>query len=395
MGVMNVATYGFTVLAARVLGPRPYGALASLMATLLVISVLQLALQATAARRISAEPEHVQQIEKVILRVTYRAAAALGLLLLVLTPLVNQVLRLDNLLTAALVAVAAVPLTVIGGQAGILQGEKRWRPLALVYVVAGVPRLIIGGAFILVTPTETAAMLGVTVAAFAPVVVGWYALRGVRPAGAASEQHAAGQIIRETLHNSQALFAFFGLSNADVIVARNVLDSHSAGLYAGGLILTKAVLFLPQFVVVIAFPEMSSTTARRHALTRSLTVIAVLGAASTLVAWMLPRLALVFVGGDKYAEIDDRLWAFGALGTALSMLQLLVYSVLARQGLKSVYLVWTALVVLVGIGYTVDSVSGLLATVLTVDFTLFALLFAISLARSREPDDLVPDDPAQ
>jgi hypothetical protein len=33
--------------------------------------------------------------------------------------------------------------------------------------------------------------------------------------------------------------------------------------------------------------------------------------------------------------------------------------------------------------------------VLTVDFTLFALLFAISLARSREPDDLVPDDPAQ
>jgi ABC-type enterochelin transport system permease subunit len=131
---------------------------------------------------------------------------------------------------------------------------------------------------------------------------------------------------------------------------------------------------------------MSSASARRHALTRSLVVIALLGAASTLVAWLLPRLALVFVGGDKYAEIDHRLWAFGALGTALSMLQLLVYSVLARQGQKSVYLLWTALVALVVIGYTADSVSGLLAIVLTVDVTLFALLFGISLARSREPD---------
>ena len=68
MAVMNVATYGFTMLAARFLGPQAYGALAGLMATLLVISVLQLGLQATAARRISADPDHVSQIEAIILQ---------------------------------------------------------------------------------------------------------------------------------------------------------------------------------------------------------------------------------------------------------------------------------------------------------------------------------------
>ena len=102
MAVMNLATYGFTMAAARLLGPQAYGAFASLMATLLVITVLQLGLQATAARRIAAEPEHVAKIEKTILGVTYRAAAALGVLLLVLTPVLNAVLRLDSLLTAAL-----------------------------------------------------------------------------------------------------------------------------------------------------------------------------------------------------------------------------------------------------------------------------------------------------
>ena len=63
-------------------------------------------------------------------------------------------------------------------------------------------------------------------------------------------------------HNSHALLAFFALSNVDVVVARNVLAEHQAGLYAGGLILTKAVLFLPQFVVVIVFPSMSSAAVR-------------------------------------------------------------------------------------------------------------------------------------
>ena len=88
-------------------------------------------------------------------------------------------------------------------------------------------------------------------------------------------------MIRESILNSSVLLAFFALSNADIVVARNVLDEHDAGLYAGGLILTKAVLFLPQFVVVIAFPSMSTSSERRRALTLSLSLVAVLGALTT------------------------------------------------------------------------------------------------------------------
>ena len=64
--VMNVATYGFQLVAARRLGPEAYGGVASLMALLMVIGVAQLGLQATAARRIAAEPEHVGTIEHVM-----------------------------------------------------------------------------------------------------------------------------------------------------------------------------------------------------------------------------------------------------------------------------------------------------------------------------------------
>jgi O-antigen/teichoic acid export membrane protein len=397
MAVMNVTTYGFTIIAARLLGPKSYGALASLLATLLVIGVLQLSLQATAARRISADPDHVAQIERTVLAVTYRASLALGLVLLVLTPLVNHVLKLDSLATAALVAVAAVPLTMVGGQAGVLQGERRWWPLAVIYVGSGLPRLVFGTALIMWHPNETSAMLGVALGAVPPVVLGWWALRRKRVPGVTSEKHGLQLVLKEALHNSQALLAFFALSNADVVVARNVLPEHDAGLYAGGLILTKAVLFLPQFVIVVAFPAMSTSEERRGALTRSLLLVGALGVCATLGALLVKDLALIFVGGDEYREIASTLWVFAILGTALSMLQLLVYSVLAQQGRRPVYLVWAAFVTVVGVGYFLDSLHALITLVVVTDLVLFALLLGLSLYMlSRSPNveaDLETGDP--
>lgn len=385
IGVMNVATYGFTMVAARLLGPQKYGALASLMAMLLIFGVLQLGLQATAARRIAAEPDHVGRIEHSIMAVTYRAALALGALLVLAAPLVDLLLRLDNLLAAALVGVAAVPMTIMGGQAGILQGERRWWPLAVLYVAAGVPRLVVGTALIWWQPSVVNAMLSVVFGLFAPVVVGWLALRHKRQPGASAD-HGFRTVIRESIHNSQALLAFFAVTNVDVVIARNVLPDQQAGLYAAGLIMAKAVLFLPQFVVIVAFPSMSSADERRRALTRSLTLVAILGAGATAAAWALPQLASIFVGGAEYAEIEPRLWLFATLGTLLSMLQLLVYSVLARQGQRSVYAVWLALVAIVAIGLTTSSVTGLLTVVLVVDAVLLVLLLAASLAIVRRPE---------
>jgi len=383
--VMNLATYAFQMVAARILGPAQYGGVASLMALMLVVAVAQLGLQATAARRISATPDHVAQIERVILRVTYRASFALGLIMLLLAPLVWKLLRLDSIAPALLVAVATVPLTILGGQTGILQGERRWLALGAMYVAMGVPRLVLGGLFIAVRPTEGAAMAGVALALFLPVVLGHFLLRHPRVPGEDSELNHLRPTLREAVTNSTALLAFFVLSNADIVIARNTLDSHDAGLYAGGLILTKAVLFLPQFVVVVAFPSMSTVEERKKALLRSLALVSVLGACAVLGAWVLSDVAMIFVGGVDYSDVQSRLWLFAILGTLLSMLQLLVYSVLARQGTRSAYLVWVAVVAVVIGGLLQDSLDGLLMTVIIIDAVLFVTLLTLSLWRLRDP----------
>ncbi len=389
MGVMNLTTYGFVILAARLLGPAEYGALAAVMGVLLVVNVLSLGLQATGARRVSAAPERRPEIEREVLATSYGSALALGLLVLAATPVITSTLNLDSWAAAALIAATAVPLTVMGGQAGILQGERRWAPLAGIYLAVGLGRIGFGTLALIVEPNTLGAMVGVTLGALVPVVVGWWALRRPDrrvhvPAAftALSQRWAPGGVLRETFHNSHALLAFFALSNADVIIARSTLDEHQAGLYAAGLILSKAVLFLPQFVVVIAFPSMSKQGAGRQMHLVSLAAVLGIGAVTTLGVALLSPLAVVFVGGPEYADLQDRLWVFAALGTLLAMLQLMIYNIVARQRQRTVLLVWAALAVLIVAANAVDTLSSLLTVVVCIDAALFVVLLVRSLTPS-------------
>lgn len=384
--VMNVATYGFTMLAARIIGPSEYGAFVACLNLLVILQVVALGLQATAARRIAVDLGNVATIEGAILRTTTRVSVAVGALLLVLVPAVDALLNLDSLATAAVVAVAAVPLTLAGGQAGILQGERRWGALALFYVAGGVPRLVVGTAIILWRPDAASAILGVGIGYLFPLMVGWWTLRHRRTPESVAAEHSARSLLVESAHNAQVLFAYFALSSVDIMIARQVLDDHDAGLYASGLIMAKVMLFLPQFVVIVAFPDMASPTSRRRALVRSLLLVAALGVVMVVAARVLSGLAMVFVGGAEFGEVEDLLWAFAVLGTLLAMLQLQVYAVLARQGRRTVVLVWAALAVVVALGLRTDSVIGLVSVVVTVDAVLLSVLTVASLRLAREPE---------
>jgi hypothetical protein len=69
------------------------------------------------------------------------------------------------------------------------------------------------------------------------------------------------------------------------------------------------------------------------------------------------------------------------LGTLLALIQLLVYSVLARRGTRSAYVIWMAVVVLLALSPWVSTLTGLVTTVTLVDAALFAVLLGLTLWR--------------
>ncbi len=387
MGVMNVCTYAFTILCSRLLGPSEYGAVASLMGILLIVNVLSLGLQATGARRVASAPEERDRIEAEVLAAAWRAAIVLALVCLALTPVITAVLSLDSWLAGAMIGAAALPLTVMGGYAGILQGEHRWLSLGGIYLAMGVGRLAVGGLLVAFSPTASAAMLGVAIAAFAPPAVGALALGRLRPSVRLVPDHGR-RVLREVAHNSYALLAFFALSNSDIVAARAFFTPEEAGLYAAGLILTKAVLFLPQFVVVIAFPSMASTGSRQRMYLKALAVTATAGLLATACTAVLSPLAVVFVGGEQYAALEPMIWAFALLGTLYALVQLMVYEVVARQHSASVYLIWAGLAVVVGVTPALAAFDTLVVVVCAVNALVLLALLTTALMRRDAPSGL-------
>ncbi len=386
MGLMNVGTYGFALAAARVLGPREYGAVAAVMGLMMMLTVLSLGLQAAGARRVSVAPETLEATERETVAASYKVGLGLGALTLVAAPLVSDLLRLDSPGAAVLLALALVPLTVMGAYAGVFQGERRWGPLAAVYLGVGLGRLCFGLIGMAVRDDVVGAMAGVALGNAVPALLGWWFLRRPgrvrsQPAGPPPQRRASARaVLTEVAHNSHALLAFFTLSNIDVVIARNALDDHRAGLYAGGLILAKAVLFLPQFVVVIAFPTMVARGGSRMQ-AQALGLILVMGAAVTAGAAVLAPLAVLFVGGSAYLELEPFIWGFAAVGTLLSMVQLLVYQAIARQQRSAVVVVWAGLAVLLPAVLVIDRPTELLLWESTVHATVLLALLVLAARR--------------
>lgn len=358
MLAMSVLAYGFTIVAARLMIPAEFGALTALMSIILVANVASLGLQAAVARQLAVAPQHRSAIVARTSRVSLAVAAVVSSIVAISTVIATPLLRLDSYLPVLLCAAMIFPLTMMGAQAGVAQGTDRWARLATIYFAQGVGRIGGGVAGLLIEPSVTAAMAGLAVGAWVPVLAGGGLLRW-----ADSDTESTRPSIPDVLASSSALLAYFALSSSDAIIARAVLDPHESGLYASGLILAKSALFLPQFVSVVLFPALARDSGRQ---TRTFATgsVVLLGALVVTATAIFPSLALILVGGNDYAEVADYLWMFALSGSLLAVVHVLVFDALARQSRGVTLVQWGALGVIVLASFILDLDVPLLASVM-------------------------------
>lgn len=391
MTFTNLCAYVFVVAAIRWVAPADYGQVGAMMALLLVSTVVQTSLQANTARAAATTGLTTEWVRTRIVRAGMRAAGILMGGGLCLSPLIVRLLHISNWLTVALTVLTAAELAVIGAVGGLLQGKRRWYAFAGIQLSAGLGRLVVAVAVVRLWPSATGASLGVTVGTLPPLLAAAWLLRGevrraAEPATTASVAARPGLGLWSVLRDSHLLLALLVLSNLDVLMARVVLDAHASGLYAAGLTVTKAVLFLPQFVITIAFPAMVSSQSRRALRLTVATVLSV-GLLSTVAVAVIGPLALAFVGGSQYSAVEPQLWKFAVLGTVLSLVNVYVFRHLAAGRRGGEWWVWLAAVAAAVGGFVVRSVTGLLTVMVIVDIALLACL--IVLGRHDRADDSV------
>lgn len=343
LGIGQVFSYLLSLIGARALGPEKYGIFASMLALLLMGSVLAWGLQAAAAKRVVlADPEDRSALGMSILRWSAAAAGVVAAATAVISPLMMWLLHLDGPVLVILVALNLAPITVWGGLLGITQGRERNARLALIYAIGGIGRAVGGIALVIPTQSVEACLVGMAVGSWLATLASWIF---TKPLITTPAQRLA-NFRPDVIHATHALFALFVLTNLDVLLARHFLTPASAGIYAAGSVVTKVAFWLPQFVATVAYPRMADHR-RAQTLSRAAIAVVAIGTVTVVGVALMPNLVVAFVGGSAYQELASEVWIFAAIGASFALAQFLLYGQIAAGKRAAIAVLWIAVALLI------------------------------------------------
>ena len=394
-GLLNASNYAFHVVVSRLLGPSEYGALAALLAVVLVLSVpfavLQTALaNQTATLRGRDREREVAELAADALKTVLPFAWAAGVVVLVVgTPLLSIFLHV-GIAPAILLApyvVASVPLSVAYG---VLQGQLRFKALALLILVSVALRFVLGVTLVGVGLGISGALLGTVLATALTVPLALHVIRVDRVARR-SARRILDALRADVATALYGLTSFWVLAEVDVALARHYLSPDDAGYYSSAGLMARAPLFIAAAVGVVAFPRFVAGRTNEASLRRwlrvSVAATAVIGALGVggLVLLRDPLISIAF--GRSYLPGADLLPLLATAMACLAVVSVLVYFHIAVRSRAYMISVGGAAVEIVLIALFHDSGQEIAAVALAVGLLVALLQYqaASSICRWRPP----------
>ena len=372
----NVLAYGYQVVQARLLKPEEYAALTALFGILILESVSSQVIQsatATLAARYRARDEEAA-LHAFVRRWSLRigaAGAALGAIILVLSPIIASALALPQF-SVALLGLTLFLALVLTFALGLLQGLARfvWMGTALM-AQAGV-RLLVGAALVYAGFGVDGAFSGATAAIAGGLVIATIPLVPlIRAARGASVTHELGATeTRFFILSAVVLLAYAALTNIDAVLARSILPADQAGAYAGAITMGKIVLFAP---IAVGF-LLLERTARAHAkgedthraLYFALGVVLVTSGPVAALYVLAPEFVVPIVVGSQYPATARIVGVYGVAALANALLSLWIAYFIGRGEMRVGVLLALAVVVEVVLLLTTVSDAVAMARVVLV-----------------------------
>lgn len=332
IGVLTASNYVFHVAISRLLGPSQYGALAALLAVMMVLSVpfgvLQTVVaQRTASLRAHDRPDEIGSFAAVTLGGVLPIALAAGVAALVMAPLLGIFLDV-SFASSSLLAPYVVFGTLGAIPLGVLQGGMRFGGFA-VLVLSGVAiRLGTGVGLVELGLGVFGAMLASSLAAAASLALGLW-LIAIRRDWLTRTRRSLESVRGGFGPALVGLLSFWLLAQADIALARHYLPPDEAGFYSSAGLLARALLFMPGAVAIVAFPRFVEARQRGDDSFRWLRTSLIAGSALMLAA--LPILVLFrdfiveLAFGEQFANAADLMPLLCAAMAALALVGLLVY----------------------------------------------------------------------
>ena len=320
--LVNAGNYVFNLLLGRWLGPAAFADLNLVVTLFLITSFLTAGLQMPTARFVAlyVADQNVAAIAALRRWGSWMAGwvgLALAAVFVLGAPIWAAFFDTESTWPFVILGLF-VPFYLIQGiDRGVLQGQTRFRALAVSYQVEMWSRLALSVALVALGWAVNGAVVGVGLSFVAVWLVTRRATSGLPPAEA-----FAPQMRRELLNFvGPVLVAQLGqilINNSDVLIVRHFFEAESAGHYAALALIGRIVFFATWSVVTAMFPIVAQRhrrgEAHRSLLYLSLGAVLLVSFGIVGVTYLFPDLIVSLLFGAAYLSIAPLLWLY-ALAT--------------------------------------------------------------------------------
>ena len=333
VGISNLCAYGFHLVSARSLGPTSYGDVAALAALVGIVALPLGGVQVFVARHVATSAAQRRPLDDRAYVSNFTGAmamigAAVGLLLVALSPLIKAGLGIASLSAVMLAAAATAPAVVAPALVGAAQGVQRFVLLGCALAAPAALRMVLAALALSAGFGVAGTMAGSLAASLFAVALPMFALRHSLAPVRSWRPHLSRNDRRALVPVVAGMLAITCLTTDDLVAAKVAFTPHQAGLYGAASLIGRVILYLPLAIVTVLLPRVASrVSAGRDAgklLTTSLLSTGVFCLLFTAVYATLPHLIVRVAFGSKYEGSSSLLWMFGISMTLYSLLNVLL-----------------------------------------------------------------------
>jgi O-antigen/teichoic acid export membrane protein len=380
MTVVNAGNYVYNLIMGRWLGPSLFADLSLIVTLLLIVTFITAPIQMTTARysAIHTADGDMKALAS-IRRFIWRAAVVFGLTLTVLfaifAPLLQKFFHTQSSLPFIIFG-AALPFSLLQGvDRGILQGQTRFKILAISYQVEMWTRLLVSIGLVALGLSVNGAVIGISLSFIATWLTARLAVKGLFTKENISKEVRTGLIAFAT----PVLIAQLGqilINNSDVILVKRFYEAEQAGQYAALALIGRIVFFATWSVVTTMFPIVAQKQKmgepHGHLLWLSLGIVTAVSMPIVLLTLFVPEWIVRILFGAQYLGIAPLLWLYALATSLYAMANVVInYRLSLGKGMETRFAIAAGVAQVVGIILFHQT----LAQVVYVQVAVMAVLF--------------------
>lgn len=329
---ISVGNYIFHLFLGRILGPKDYGVLASLLSISVILSIPMGTVQTVIIK--SASDLKVKNNYPGLHYLTnyfLKSLSVIGILFfLFITIYSKQIALFLKIADYHLIILLGVMLFVsflIPATRGLLQGLQLFKPLSINMATEAIIKTVFGVFLALIGFRVYGALWSIIIATLVVFCLSLFPIKFIFNAQP-TQKLKMNKVGRYAFPVFFSLLFFTLLYNIDVILIKHFFSDHDAGLYSALSKLGQIIFFATGSIASVMFPMAAEKYTRgenhHHLLFQSLKIVGLIGGLAVIFYFLFPSLIIQLLFGSSYLVIQPLIGLFALAMFFLSIINIFV-----------------------------------------------------------------------